>query len=185
MALARAAVSAQQLPPQFGVPATPPCDPATKPTPSRPATGFRAGAPNRTRLTDPGEPGQPLVLTGAVIGLRCGVIAGATLDVWQADAKGVADPTGMRLRGRQRTDVAGRYHVETIVPGSRGGQAPRLNVRVTVPGKATLTTSLFLPGAIAGDANARDKQFDPLLAMVLVERTAKALTASFNVILDL
>lgn len=185
VALARAVASAQQLPPQFGVPATPPCDPSTKPTPSRAATGFSAEAPNRTRLAEPGEPGQSLVLTGAVIGLRCGLIAGATLDVWQADAKGAIDPAGTRLRGRQRTDAAGRYHVETIVPGSQPGRAPRLNVRITVPGKATLTTLLFLPEAAGGESNSRDREFDPLLAMVLVERTAARLTASFNIILDL
>ncbi len=168
------------------MPATPPCDPSTKPTPSRAAAGFRAGAPYRTRLADPGEPGQALVLTGAVIGLRCGLIEGATVDVWQADAKGITDASGgMRLRGRQRTDAAGRYHVETIVPGRQAGRAPRLNIRITVPGKATLTSMLFLPEGAGGGSNARDRDFDPLLAMALVERTAARLTASFNVILDL
>ena len=139
----------------------------------------------RTELAAAGEPGQTLVLTGAVIGLRCGWIAGATLDAWQGDRNGTSDAAGMRLRGRQRTDAAGRYRLESIVPGARPGEAPRLNLRVTVPGKATLNTMIFLPDAVAGVENRRDPQYDPLLAMTLVDRTAARVTASFNVILDL
>lgn len=139
----------------------------------------------RTRLNDAGDAGQTLILTGAVIGLRCGLIAGATVDVWHADAKGIVDAAGTRLRGRQVTDADGRYRLETIVPGALAGQAPRVNVRITVPGKATLNTILFLPEAVAGAANRKDPAFDPLLAMSLVDRAATRITASFNVILDL
>ncbi len=164
--------------------ASPPCDPSTKPTPARTPAGFRAGAPQRTRLIEGNATGQQLFLTGAVIGLRCGLIAGATVDVWQADAAGVNDAAGMRLRGRQRTDSAGKYHVETVVPGAAPNQAPRINMRVAVPGKTTLTTIVFVPEA-EKSANARDRQFDPLLAMTVVDRTADRVTATFNVILDL
>ena len=181
----RAAAVGQQLPPGVGIAAPPPCDPSTKPTPSRRPAGFRANAPRRTQLTDRGEAGQPLILTGAVIGLRCGLIVGATVDVWHADATGVLDAAGMRLRGRQLTDAEGRYRVETIVPGAVAGQAPRVNLRVTVPGKATLTTTVFLPGAVAGTANAKDREFDALLTMTLIDRTPARVSAAFNVILDL
>lgn len=185
LALWRATSAGQQLPPGVGVAATPPCDPSTKPTPARAPKGFRANAPLRTTLTAASEAGPSLVLTGAVIGVRCGLIAGATVDVWQADSKGVSDPAGMRLRGRQRTDAEGRYHVATVVPGAAPGEAPRLNMRITVPGKTTLTTIIFLPAAMAGAANTSDKTFDPLLAMTLIDRTASRVTTSFNVILDL
>ena len=185
LTLWRMRADAQQLPPGVGVAATPPCDPSTKPTPGRTVTGVRTNAPTRTTLTDAGEAGQSLVMTGAVIGLRCGFIAGATIDVWHANAAGVMDASGTRLRGRQRTDTDGRYRVETIVPGAAAGQAPHLNVRVTVPGKATLDTKIFLPDSVGGAANKLDKTFDPLLAMTLLDRTARRLTTSFNVILDL
>lgn len=181
----RAMAAGQQLPPGVGIAATPPCDPSTKPTPARTPVGFRANAPSRAKLADAGEPGQALWLSGSVIGLRCGLIAGATVEVWQADAKGVMDAAGMRLRGHVRTDSEGRYRVETIVPGAVGASAPCLNLRVTVPGKATLNTLVFLPEAVAGPANTRDKTFDSLLAMTLLDRTAVRVTASFNVILDL
>jgi len=165
--------------------APPPCDPSTKLTPARTPAGFRAGAPLRTRLNDANEPGQSLIVTGTVIGLRCGLIAGATVEAWHADAKGLSDAAGARLRGRQLTDAEGRYRIETIVPGAAAGQAPRVNLRITVSGKATLNTTLFLPDAVAGAANKKDAAFDPLLAMTLLDRTATRISASFNVILDL
>ena len=125
------------------------------------------------------------MLTGAVIGLRCGLIAGATVDAWQADAQGISDATGMRLRGRQLTDAEGRFRIETVVPGAAAGHAPRVNLRVVVPGKATMTTVVFLPETVAGAANARDRDYDDLLKMTLVNQTSSQLTTSFNVILDL
>jgi len=70
-------------------------------------------------------------------------------------------------------------------PGNGPTAAPRVNVRVTVPGKATLTTIMFLPATIAGAANNRDRDWDPLLTMTLVDQRPALLTASFNVILDL
>jgi protocatechuate 3,4-dioxygenase beta subunit len=165
--------------------ATPPCDPSTKPTPARTAPGFRAGAPMRLRLIEGAPGGRELVVTGAVIGLRCGFIPGATVDVWHADAQGVVNTAGTRWRGRQLTDAGGRFRVETIVPGAPAGQAPRLNLRVHVPGKATLTTMMFLPELAGGARNPTDKMFDPLLAMTLIDQTSARVTASFNVILDL
>lgn len=179
------AVGAQQLPPGVGMAATPPCDPSTKPTPARSPQGFRAGAPLRTRLIESAPGGRELLVTGAVIGLRCGFIPGATVDVWHADANGAVSAAGTRWRGRQLTDAGGRYRVETIVPGAPVGQAPRLNLRVHVPGKATLTTMVFLPDSGGGARNSTDKAFDPLLAMTLIDQTPARVTASFNVILDL
>lgn len=141
--------------------------------------------PVRTRIAEANEPGTPLTISGSLIGLRCGLIAGATIDVWQADTKGAFEDAGTRLRGRQLTDAGGKYRIDTIVPGAKSGQAPRINLRVTVPGKATLTTLLFLPDALAAAANAKDREFDPLLAMTLIDRTTTRVTTSFNVILDL
>lgn len=176
---------AQQLPPGAGMAAMPSCDPNAKLTPARVPAEFRAGAPTRSRLIERGEVGTVLSLTGTVVGIRCGLIAGASIDIWHADGTGAMAATGMRFRGRQITDAQGRYTFETIVPGAVARQAPRVNVRVTVPGKTTFATTLFLPDVIAAAANAKDATFDPLLAMTLLSRTAERIQASFNVILDL
>jgi protocatechuate 3,4-dioxygenase beta subunit len=168
------AVFLVQVPSQFSTPAIPACDPGTKPTPARPAKGFQPGAPPQKAVAAPSQAGMALTLSGAVIGLRCGLIANATVDVWGGDA-----------RARQRTDANGRYSVTLRVPRPANGPAPRVNMRVDVPGKATLTTWLFLPDELARGQNGKDPQFDELLRMKLVTETPGAIAASFNVILDL
>ena len=160
LSVAYAAFGAQ-LPPGFATPATPPCDPSTKPTPARkPAAAQR------------GVPGRKLSLDGAVIGIRCGLVAGASVTASIGDAKSVAT-----------TDTAGRYRLELVLP--RLGQAPRVNLRVDVPRKTSLTTYLFLPDQVAHAENAKAAGFDPLLRMKLVTETPDAIHASFDVILDL
>src|SRR5262245_20443789 len=87
---------------------------------------YRGGAPARTKLTDAGEPGEFLVVSGTVYAPDCRTpLPGALLDVWQADSKGIYDidkPANLterepfRLRGRLMTDAQGRYEIETIVP---------------------------------------------------------------------
>lgn len=144
---------------------------------------FRAGAPARTSIADANEAGSRLTLTGTVIGLTCGRIKGARVDFWQADARGVFDPSGVRLRGHQLTDAEGRYRLVTIVPGSTDGRAPFIGIRVEVPKKVTFETAAFL----ADDPrNAKDPRFRPGLAMksvVAPRRDERA--AIFDIVLDL
>ena len=72
----------------------PPASPSSvcprRPTSSGPST--RAGAPARAKLTDPGEAGEVLVVSGTVSGPDCRTpLPGALLDVWQADHAGLYD----------------------------------------------------------------------------------------------
>ncbi len=65
--------------------------------------------------------GLPLVVSGVVRDEQHRVLAGATVDVWQASPIGLyenQDPTqpDMNLRGRFGTDDQGRYHFRTVVP---------------------------------------------------------------------
>ena len=88
---------------------------------------YRGGAPARAKLADAGEPGEVLVVSGTVYAPDCRTpLAGALLDVWQANSKGLYDidkPSNLaereplRLRGRLLTDAQGRYEIETIMPG--------------------------------------------------------------------
>src|SRR5438552_5639604 len=70
---------------------------------------FKPGSPARTSLIETGMTGTRLVLSGRVLTPACELVAGATLDFWQADAGGSYDNRGYRLRGHQLTDAAGRY----------------------------------------------------------------------------
>ncbi len=119
---------------------------------------YRVGAPLRSDLTEPGMLGVPMVIRGTVASPDCMPIAGAELDVWQADADGgydndgVDDPPGgaFVLRGRMLTDAQGRYELRTIIPGHylNGAQfrPAHIHVSVRAPGFAPLTTQLYFEG---------------------------------------
>jgi protocatechuate 3,4-dioxygenase beta subunit len=141
---------------------------------------FRPGAPQRTNLTDTGTPGQKLVLTGTVKGVVCGPIKGARVDFWQADARGVSDATGFRLRGYQMTDVNGQYRLETVVPAASAGRARHLSAKIEAAGKPGLLTALFFPD---DPANAHDPAFRKEL---VIETTSASggLTATFDFVLN-
>jgi hydroxyquinol 1,2-dioxygenase len=87
---------------------------------------YRPGAPARDKWGDiaEGVPGEVTYLHGRVLDLDGSPIAGAEVDVWQTDADGRYDQQlpelggTMRLRGKFRTDAAGRYGVRTVRPVS-------------------------------------------------------------------
>lgn len=128
---------------------------ATSPTEEGPY--YRSGAPFRSALAD-GIPGERLVVIGRVVEAAAGVpLAGAVLDVWQADAEGRYDggsagqATNLwRLRGRIRTGTDGTFRFETIRPSPYpvpGGMRPaHIHVIVSASGRKPLVTELFFAG---------------------------------------
>lgn len=119
---------------------------------------YRAGAPMRIDLTEPGTLGVRVVVRGTVATSDCTPIAGAELDFWQADADGGYDNDGVDdppdqafvLRGRMLTDDEGRYELRTIIPGHylNGAQfrPAHIHVSVRASGFAPLTTQLYFEG---------------------------------------
>jgi len=164
---------------KFTVPGTACADVTPTPAAADDKT-FVRGAPERSRLVEPGMAGQKLVLTGVVKGVVCGPIAGARIDFWQADSRGSYDSVGMKLRGSQLTGENGQYRLETIVPAAYGNRAPHLNAKIQATGKATLTTVLFLAG---NPLNMRDPAYHPEL-VVNVSSSADGLTGRFDFILN-
>jgi protocatechuate 3,4-dioxygenase beta subunit len=139
---------------------------------------FKAGSPERASLLESGITGRKLVLTGSVSTTSCQPVPRALLDFWQANADGQYDNAGFRLRGHQFTDAEGRYRLETIFPGVYPGRTEHIHVKLTVPGKPTLTTQLYFPGV---SLNARDPLFDVGL-VVSVVRDADPMLATFDFI---
>ena len=168
-ALAPAAAAAQA--------AAPACGSATRPQTEGPF--YKAGAPRRTSLVEPGMTGERVVVTGRVLTAGCDPIPGAILDVWHADAHGHYDNTGYRLRGRLAADDAGRYRFETIVPAAYVGRTRHFHVKVEAPGRPALTTQLYFPGE---PGNARDGIFDPALVM-RVRESPQGKVAEFDIVL--
>lgn len=86
---------------------------------------YRPGAPtiaNPGSIASSRSAGEPLTLLGRVVDAVDGSpLAGATVDVWQADGDGrystEADGLdGWNLRGRQTTAADGRYEIATVQP---------------------------------------------------------------------
>jgi catechol 1,2-dioxygenase len=123
---------------------------------------YRRGAPWRARLCPPDERGDPLTVTGTVTARPdCGSVADATLDIWQANARGLysnllgfgnpAKPQTFHLRGRVRTDQQGHYRFESIIPGRYPLFWPftrprHIHLMVTHPSCEPLTTQIYFQG---------------------------------------
>jgi protocatechuate 3,4-dioxygenase beta subunit len=109
--------------------------------------------------------GIPLSLTlrvQAITGGRCAPIAGAIVDLWHCDAKGMysdardsgADTRGKKfLRGYQLTDANGLVRFNTIYPGAYPGRAVHVHfkVRTHPDGKSgtEFTSQLYFPEPIS------------------------------------
>ncbi len=120
------------------------CGSATPPDMAGPF--YKAGAPARASLIEPGARGERVILAGRVLGADCKPVAGALLDFWQADEKGEYDNSGFRYRGKVAADADGRYRMETILPAEYPGRPRHLHVKVQRPGGPVLTTQLYFPG---------------------------------------
>jgi protocatechuate 3,4-dioxygenase beta subunit len=83
-----------------------------------------SAAPSNARLTQAGEPGQPLTVSGTVISADGKPIPGASLYVYQTDAEGyygvkpASDSRNPRLKAFLRSAADGSWSFETIRPGS-------------------------------------------------------------------
>ena len=115
---------------------TPACGDSGGPTPPQTeGPYFKASSPLRASLLEPGMSGARLVVEGVVLTTACAPIPGAIVDFWQADDRGQYDNAGYRLRGHQLTDGAGRYRLETIVPGLYPGRTRHIHVTVAAPNR--------------------------------------------------
>ncbi len=139
---------------------------------------YNYGAPFQARLAGDDEPGERLMLTGAVYSSDCRTPLPRTLiEIWQADHGGQYDKKRpgdfsepsppFHLRGMLLTDDKGRYEIETIVPGAYpippgvpglekyGGltRARHIHMKVLPALHVALTTQLYFKGDpnLAGD----------------------------------
>lgn len=161
------------------LPATPACgDDPTPPQTSGPF--YRLNSPERTSLLEPGWTGTPLLLTGQVLATNCQPIAGAVLEFWHTNAQGEYDNAGFTFRGRQFTNAAGRYQLETIIPGIYPGRTRHFHVRIKSADHTTLTTQLYFPDE---PLNEGDFLYQPELLMAVDNRGERP-QAQFNFVLS-
>jgi protocatechuate 3,4-dioxygenase beta subunit len=162
--------------------ATPACHDGDEPT-VRQTDGpfFKPSSPARADLREPGLAGRPLEVSGFVVSRACKPVAGALIDVWQADDAGRYDNQGFRLRGHLFADAAGRYTLRTILPGAYEGRTRHIHVKVQAPGRPLLTTQLYFPDE---PRNRRDGLYRRELTM-RVEHADDRMLGRFDFVLDL
>jgi len=82
---------------------------ARKPTPWNEIGPFyKRLAPDTAQLRVPNDPGLPLTVGGQVYGTRGNVLAGATIEIWQADHHGLYDLDGYRYRAALKAIPRGK-----------------------------------------------------------------------------
>ena len=140
---------------------------------------YTPDTPERTSLLEPGISGTRLMVSGYVYDTACEPIPGALLDFWQCDDAGLYDNTGFLLRGHQFADEAGRFELETILPGLYPGRTRHIHVKAQAPNQPVLTTQLYFPDE---PANAQDGIFDPALVIDL-EDAAEGYQGFFTFVL--
>lgn len=146
--------------------------------------------------------GEVLLLQGRVLDLAGQPLAGATVEIWQCDARGIyrhpRDERGDRRRdpafqgrGRTVTDAGGRYRFRTIRPVPYSGRTPHIHFRVEPRGRDALVTQMYVFGE---PRNVRDgvlnsirdpRQRDSVIVRLeRAERLEKdAFAASFDIVL--
>ena len=143
---------------------------------------YKPNAPAKTDLCASGSgASQKLAVTGRVLGTPdCTPLAGALVEVWQADTRGdysqvgaKPDDAGCLLRASVKTDAEGRYAFNTIMPGEYPGRPRHIHYRVSAKGYAPLVTQLYF---------ARERGVPPELVVTAAPKDG-ALAASFDLTL--
>ena len=128
------------------------------------------GAPERkmgVNIAKPGTPGDPCAVSGTVKDMKGKPVAGAVMDIWEAQGDGFYDvqkPDGFNARARFRTGADGKYRFRCVKPTSypvphdgpvgkmltATGRHPmrpgHLHFKIAAPGFDTLVTHLFVKG---------------------------------------
>ncbi len=161
---------------------TPDCGDDDEPTPEvTQGPFFKPRSPLRRSLLENATGGARIVLTGGVFSGHCRPVAGALLDFWHADADGIYDNVGFKLRGHQFADDKGRYRLETVVPGLYPGRTRHFHVKVQAPHGRILTTQLFFPGEPRNQSDGIFRR-DLLMAVSAAENATEV---RFRFVLDL
>lgn len=133
---------------------------------------YREGGPEMPpggNMSEGAQDGTPAILHGRVVDMNGNPIAGAKLDVWQADPQGLYDSQHpeleeLHMRGIYRSDPEGRYLIRTMRPvhyqipsdgpvgellratNRHAWRPAHVHFKVTAAGYRPLTTHLFDDG---------------------------------------
>ncbi|MDQ2869636.1 MAG: twin-arginine translocation pathway signal protein [Acidobacteriota bacterium] len=156
---------------------------------------YLPGAPRRLSLAAATEPGDRIAIRGRVLSADCRTaVAGALLDVWQADAKGEyhGKDEQYRLRGQILTGPDGSYEIHSIRPGNyrqaNGWRPAHLHFTVSAPRHQPVTTQLYFRGdpyLAPHDSCGSECHSDDAHRIVALEPGKGKLTGLFDVTLKM
>jgi protocatechuate 3,4-dioxygenase beta subunit len=129
--------------------------PASAPAPEAAAPAVPAAAASALQLAPAGEPGQALMVTGILVRADDQTpLAGQRFLVYQSDASGdyrasdPADERTARLRAHVTTDAAGRFALQTILPGAYGDPPGDPHLHIEVLGARPSMHSIYFEGFV-------------------------------------
>ncbi|MBI4035167.1 MAG: hypothetical protein HY381_02110 [Candidatus Chisholmbacteria bacterium] len=106
---------------------------------------YRAGVRERRKLSPEGAQGDRLVVKGRVMVECSQLVAGARVELWQADAGGNYHDDD--YRGVVFTDQLGSYEFETVMPGAYGRDGvmrpAHIHFKLTLPDGRQLTSQMY------------------------------------------
>jgi protocatechuate 3,4-dioxygenase, beta subunit len=141
-------------------------------------------------------------ISGRILDRHGQIVRGATVEIWQCDARGIYNhprapgqsrhDAGFQGYGRTEIDASGRYAFRTIRPVAYPGRTPHIHFKVHAPGVGRLTTQLYVAGepqnASDGVLNAiRDRDARASVIVRLEEAgeiEAGALKGTFDIVLN-
>lgn len=110
-------------------------------------------SPNTLSLWRPGDPGQPLRISGWVRSASGKPVAGATIYIRQADGTGTYTP---EYQGSLKTDKDGRYRFSTVLPGQYYG-VKHIHIGAVRDGYEYLETQIIFKGDPNLDSESQEK----------------------------
>ena len=126
---------------------------------------YKRLAPNDAKLRGTNDPGLPVTVSGRVFDTRGETLAGANIEVWQADHFGLYDLDGYRYRASLPVKLAGKYSFNSVMPGHYPARVcQHIHYLVTAPGHKPLITQLYFATdpVFEGDPD-RNYSRDPLI----------------------
>ena len=126
---------------------------------------YKKGAPNVAHLRAPGDPGLALSVTGRVLNARGEALQGATIEIWQANHRGLYDLDNYRYRAALVAGHDGSYAFDSVMPGHYPARVcQHIHYIVSAPGHQPLITQLYFATdpVFEGDP-ARNFSKDPLV----------------------
>ena len=141
-------------------------------------------------------PGTPIAISGHVYeGLdNTKPVANAKIELWHTDDAGNYHPNNngdssnytaaeIAMRGFITTDAQGIYKFTSIYPGAYDGRTRHIHVKITAPGKTSVSTQLIIPSK-PGDPMTFDddtiSQGLPKCHLLTFDRATTPPSASFD-----